>query len=127
MQLYEHMFADVKVLSAIASWPANADRTRRNEPNGPVRRGFAVGTSQKPQKRKVCDMRSTLFREMPVDHNTTSPRHDTRLVELVMALSGCPARTALDLVQTEPAASPLTRVAYALAAMRAEGRRSFAG
>jgi len=53
-------------------------------------------------------------------------RNDTRLVELVMALSGCPARRALDLVRAKPAASPLHRVAYALTVMRADMQRSAA-
>ena len=65
-------------------------------------------------------MTVTLLGSAPVDHDDSSRECDARLVELVMALSGCPARRALDLVRTEPANSPLNRVAYALAAMRAE-------
>ena len=57
-----------------------------------------------------------LRRDAPLDPDIRS--HDARLVELVMALSGCPARRALELVRREPEGSPLDRVAYALAAMR---------
>jgi hypothetical protein len=69
-------------------------------------------------------MTTTLLGAPPLDHDDSSREQDTRLVELVMALSGCPARRALDLVRTEPAKSPLNRVAYALAAMRAEIRQA---
>ena len=71
-------------------------------------------------------MHSTVLRELPVDRDVSGPRHDTRLVELVMALSGCPARRALELVRMEPATSPLSRVAYALTVMRADVQASTA-
>jgi hypothetical protein len=65
-------------------------------------------------------MTSTLQRETSVDHDDVGRADDTRLVELVMALSGCTARRALEQIRETPAQSPMRRVAYALAVLRSD-------
>ena len=65
-------------------------------------------------------MISTLHREISVAHEDSSRANDTRLVELVMAINGCTARRALEQIREKPADSPLSRVAYALSALRAD-------
>jgi hypothetical protein len=62
-------------------------------------------------------MTTTLLRAEP-DPNANSRTNDSRLVELVMALSGCSARSALELVRHEPEQQPLQRIAFALATLR---------
>ena len=69
-------------------------------------------------------MTTTLFR---TELQQEDPRrHDSRLVELVMALSGCSARRALELVRHEPEQQPLDRVAIALATLRSDPHSFFA-
>jgi len=67
-------------------------------------------------------MTATLLREVPASDDTSHQRHDLRLVELVMSLSGCTARRAIDLVQSDSTGTPLHRVAVALVTIRADAQ-----
>ena len=67
-------------------------------------------------------MTATLLREVPASNDKSLQRQDLRLVELVMSLSGCTARRAIDLVQSDSTGTPLHRVAMALVTIRANAQ-----
>ena len=80
-----------------------------------------MGMSQQSgHGRDENSMATPLVRQLPVDLDGSGRVHDARLVELVMALSGCSARRALDLIRRDPTEDQLNRVAFALASLRTE-------
>jgi hypothetical protein len=70
-------------------------------------------------------MTTTLVRQPPADLDGSGRIHDARLVEFVMALSGCSARRALDLIRRDPTQDQLNRVAFALASLRTDAASAF--